>query len=705
MSHNIIELKVEGMDCNNCAAGLSRYLQQQGLEEVYVNFSTKEVRYKQDKTLSLDQVKAGIHKMGYQVIDESLPQQWWTLERKLLLSALFTLPFLLQHLLMIVGFPIGEGQYWLQFALCLPVFLIGFTHFGKSAATVFRTGILNMDVLIFIGSTAAFVYSLIGTILQEGNYIFYETSAMIITLVLLGNWLEKRAVGQTTTAIEDLSRLQAEHAQKVMPSGTVVRLRKEEIKINDILQVNEGDKIPADGILVFGNAFVDESMLTGEGMAVAKKQGDTIVGGAIVESGNFRMRVNAVGRDTVLSQIIELVKNAQQDKPKIQRLADQISAIFVPLVLLIALSTFLLGHFVFDLTAQQALMNSIAVLVISCPCAMGLATPTAIMVGVGRLARNGILVKGGRTLEAFATIKRIVFDKTGTLTTGQFQLKSIEYFDTQPEKVHSLIHALEQASSHPIAKSLLKAMEGKPNGMVLDLVQVKEEKGLGIVAEDKSGNQYKLGSERILQNNLKDLRHHIFLTENDNLIASLELEDALKPGAKEMVQALNEQEIQTTILSGDRLQKTEQIAKELSIDSYFGEKLPEEKLEVITQFSKQEATAMVGDGINDAPALARATLGVSLSNASQAAINSAEIILLNGQLQTLPKALNISKATIVTIRQSLFWAFAYNIVAIPMAAMGFLNPMWGALFMAFSDVVVIGNSIRLNYKKIEGVDR
>lgn len=705
MSHNIIELKVEGLNCNNCAAGLSRYLQQQGLEEVYVNFSTKEVRYKQNKALSLDQIKEGIHKMGYQVIDESVPKQWWTLERKLLISAVFTVPFLLQHLIMSLGFPVLMEQYWFQFAICLPVFLIGFTHFGKSAASVFRTGVLNMDVLIFIGSTAAFIYSLIGTILQEGNYIFYETSAMIITLVLMGNWLEKRAVGQTTTAIEDLSQLQAEQAQKVMPSGTIVRLEKDEIKIGDILQVNEGDKIPADGILTFGNAYVDESMLSGESLAVAKQVGDAVVGGAIVDSGNFRMQVKAVGRNTVLSQIIELVKNAQQDKPQIQRLADRISAIFVPVVLLIALFTFLLGYFVFGLTAQQALMNGIAVLVISCPCAMGLATPTAVMVGVGRLARNGILVKGGRTLEAFAKIKRIVFDKTGTLTTGQFKLKSIDYFDAKPEKVHSLIHALEQVSSHPIAKSLLSAMENKPNGMVLDLVQIKEEKGLGIIAEDQAGNQYKLGSERILQDASIGSSHHIFLTENDTLIASIELEDALKPGAKEMIQTLKAQEIEPTILSGDRKKKTALVAQELGIESFYGEKLPEEKLELITQFSKEEATAMVGDGINDAPALARANLGVSLSNASQAAINSAQIILLNGQLQTLPKALSISKATIKTIRQSLFWAFAYNVVAIPMAAMGYLNPMWGALFMAFSDVVVIGNSIRLNYKSIEGVDK
>lgn len=699
MANNLIELKVEGMNCNNCAAGLSRHLTQQGLEEVYVNFSTKEVRYKPNKKLSLDKVKSAIQQMGYQVIGENEPTTWWTLERKLLISAFFTFPLLLEHILMSLGVPLFKDNFWLPLLICLPVFLIGFFHFGKSAWSSLKTGIPNMDVLIFIGSTAAFIYSLIGTFLAESNYIFYETSATIITLVLLGNWLEKRAVGQTTTAISELTNLQAEKARKILPSGTVISLDKAEIKVGDYLQVGEGDKVPADGIIQFGEAHLDESMLSGESIPVHKQVGATVIGASIVQSGNFQMEVTAVGTDTVLSQIIELVKTAQQDKPEIQRLADKISAIFVPAVLLISLLTLLVGYWGFDLSFQQALMNSIAVLVISCPCAMGLATPTAVMVGVGRLAKNGILIKGGKTLEALTEIKKIVFDKTGTLTSGNFGIKQIHYQTNHPEKVHSLIHKMEQVSSHPIAKSLVREIQHKPNGLALHLTHIKEEKGIGILAEDEDGNTYKLGSSRILAPG-KEALGQVFLTENDQLIASIELEDQLKPDALETIDYLKAEGLEPIIVSGDKAEKTKIVGEQLRIDTIYSEQLPNEKLRLIEEFSTEMPTAMVGDGINDAPALARANLGISLSNASQVAINSAQIVLLNGRLEALVKAMQISKVTIQTIRQSLFWAFAYNIVAIPMAAMGFLNPMWGALFMAFSDVVVIGNSIRLKYRKI-----
>jgi Cu+-exporting ATPase len=602
---------------------------------------------------------------------------------------------------MSVGIHLWMDNFWLQLALCTPVFIIGFLHFGKSAWSSLQTGVPNMDVLIFIGSTAAFVYSLVGTFLQEANYIFYETSAMIITLVLVGNWLEKRAVEQTTTAISDLNQLQAEQARKIMPSGTVVVVDKQHVRVGDQLQVNEGDKIPVDGKVVSGSASVDESMLTGESMPVDKKIGDQVVGASLLVSGNIQMEVTAIGKNTVLSQIIELVKRAQEDKPDIQRLADKISAVFVPAVLLIALATVLLGYFAFGLSFQQALMNSIAVLVISCPCAMGLATPTAVMVGVGRLARNGILVKGGKTLEIFAGIKQMVFDKTGTLTTGKFKLQQINYFDQSPAKVHTLIHKLEQSSSHPIAQSLVEEMKGKVNGLELDLMEIKEEKGMGMVGTDGQGNKYKLGSSRILTEKEK-ATGQIHLTENDQLIASISIADEIRPEAVEAITQLKNQGIEPIILSGDQQEKTKQVAQSLGIETFHAEKLPDEKLEIIGQLSNQTTTAMVGDGINDAPALAKATLGVSLSTASQAAINSAQIVLLNGQLDALPKAMNISKTTLQTIRQSLYWAFSYNIIAIPIAAMGFLNPMWGALFMAFSDVVVIGNAIRLKYRKIEG---
>ena len=704
MADKIVELKVEGMTCNNCAASLNRFLERKGLEDVYVNFQTHEVRYRQtNSALSLEDIKKGIHKLGFSVVeeDEAPKRQWWTLEHKLLVSAIFTLPLLLHHLLMMAGLHIHIfDNYWVQFAICLPPYAIGFWHFGRSALSSLKGGVPNMDVLIFIGSTAAFVYSLIGTLLWEPNYIFYETSATIITLVLLGNWMEKRAVEQTTTAIGELARLQVETARKVMPSGAVVTLPREEVKVGDILQVNEGDKIPLDGVVLEGEASIDESMLTGESLPVEKSPGSNLIGASLLVSGNLRMRVAAAGRDTVLSRMIDLVKRAQEDKPPIQRLADKISAIFVPAVVLIALLTVLLGHFAFGLPFNKALMNAIAVLVISCPCAMGLATPTAVMVGVGRLAKNGILVKGGQTLEIFSRIKTAVFDKTGTLTTGQFSIKNIEYHQGQEARVNALIYRLEQHSSHPIAQSLAKAIEGQLNGVELSLTEVEERRGMGVFAQDSQGNRFAIGSQRILERAVPENGNQIFLTENGSLLATIEITDELKPEAAEAIRQLKARGIRPVVLSGDRRAKTEEIAAALGIETVYSEQLPEQKLAVVERLSREAPTAMIGDGINDAPALAKATVGVSLSNASQAAIQSAQIVLLNGKLDYLNRALSISGHTVITIRQNLFWAFAYNIVAIPIAAMGFLNPMWGALFMAFSDVVVIGNSIRLKYKKI-----
>ena len=702
MAEDIVELKVEGMSCSNCAASLNKYLERKGLEDVYVNFQTKEVRYNRAHAeISQETIKSGIHKLGFEVVEEGqTAKKGWTIERKLLFSAIFTLPLLLHHLLMTLGLGIpGLENYWVQFVVCLPVFVVGFLHFGRSGLASLKGGIPNMDVLIFIGSTAAFVYSLVGTFSGNGDYIFYETSATIITLVLLGNWLEKRAVDQTTTAIGELTQLQAEKARKINKNGEVEVVEVKSLHRGDILQVNEGDKVPLDGTLLEGHANVDESMLTGESMPVEKEKGARLIGGTLVMAGHFRMEVKAVGKQTVLSRMIELVKTAQEDKPDIQRLADKISAIFVPVVLAIALGTLLIGHFVFGLSFQQALMNGIAVLVISCPCAMGLATPTAVMVGVGRLAKNGILVKGGDTLELLTRVKQIVFDKTGTLTTGTFALENIDYHTDDKARVHSLIYELEKHSSHPIAQSLLSATEEMERAANVSLSGVEEHKGIGLSGVDAEGNAIKIGSSRLLK---EQSTHNgaLLLMENDQLLASIHISDQLKTDAANVISFFRQKQLHTAILSGDKNEKTAKVAAQTGVDQYFAEQLPEEKLDLIGQLSQQASTAMVGDGVNDAPALAKADIGIAMSGGSQAAIKSARIVLLDNSLSRLQKAFQISEATVLTIKQNLFWAFAYNVVAIPIAAMGFLNPMWGALFMAFSDVVVIGNSIRLKYKKV-----
>jgi P-type Cu+ transporter len=704
MSDKIIELKVDGMTCSNCAASLNRFLDRKGLKDVYVNFSTNEIRFAQgEKIIPMEEIKSGIKKMGYEVIEEGKTGKWWTLERKLLISAILTIPLFAQHFLMMANIQwlAFLENPWLQLALGFPVYLIGFFHFGKSALGSLKGGIPNMDVLIFVGSTAAFVYSLIGTLQNEPNYIFYETAATIITLVLLGNLMEKRAVEQTTTSIDELSKLKVEKAKKIMPSGARVTLDIAEIQVGDLLQINEGDSIPLDGKIMEGTATVDESMLTGESIPIEKRKGDSVVGASTLLSGNIQMEVSAAGSETVLSRLIELVKTAQQNKPSIQRLADKISAIFVPVVLLIAVLTLTISVFVFNISFQQALMNSIAVLVISCPCAMGLATPTAVMVGVGRVARNGILIKGGQTLEVFAGIKNIVFDKTGTLTTGAFKIKEINYLDQNKQRVNSLIYNLEQHSSHPIAKSIVEQLDSyERKNSLPKLVNIEEKKGLGIMAKDENGNSFKIGSYGLASHFTKDKSHDVYLLENDALIATIDIGDEIKKSAADTVKYLKSQGIKSIMLSGDKNEKVAATAQQLGIEEFHGEQHPEQKLDLIEILSKKAPTAMVGDGINDAPALAKATIGVSLSDASQVAIQSAQIVLLKGKLENLAKAFAISKHTLLTIKQNLFWAFAYNIVAIPIAAMGFLNPMWGALFMAFSDVVVIGNSIRLKSKNI-----
>ena len=348
-------------------------------------------------------------------------------------------------------------------------------------------------------------------------------------------------------------------------------------------------------------------------------------------------------------------------------------------------------------------MRAIAVLVISCPCAMGLATPTAVMVGVGRLAKNGVLIKGGQTIETFAGIENIVFDKTGTLTTGAFSIKNIEYFGDEKE-INAIIHEIEKHSSHPIAKSLVKAFPQNSSprqlgGVKVSFKSIEEIKGVGMLARDHANNTYQLGSHNVLTDKRSLIQHDIYLIKNNKVLATIDLQDDLKTETNEVFEYLKSENINSLLLSGDQEAKTKQVAEKLNID-YLAQQLPEQKLSKIEALSNNAPTAMVGDGINDAPSLARATIGVSLSDASATAIQTSQVVLMNGNIGKLKKAIQISKLTLTTIKQNLFWAFAYNIIAIPIAALGFLNPMWGAIFMALSDVVVIGNSIRLKHKKV-----
>jgi Cu+-exporting ATPase len=705
-----ITLQVEGMDCANCALGITKNLQKKGLEDVHVNFATGEATFVLEDKARLQSIIDGIQGLGYTVIDAKTKLEnegkLSTVEKRFYFTLPFTIILFFSH--MLFGHEFILNNAYVQMGLCIPVFVIGMMQFGKSAWGSVKSGVPNMDVLIFIGSSSAFIYSIAGMLMNHDahtihNFLFFETTATIITLVLLGNVLEHRSVKQTTTAIKDLSAIQVSTANLVslqLGKEVITEINYKDIHVGAILQVNTGDKIPVDGEIISGDATIDESMLTGESIPVEKSAGHKVIGGTILTNGNIRMRAESVGDETMLSKIIELVKKAQQTKPNIQKLGDKISAIFVPVVLGIALLTFLLSYFVFDIASKTALMNSIAVLVISCPCAMGLATPTAVMVGIGRAAKKGILIKGGSTLEEFAKIKNIVFDKTGTLTTGEFKIGAINVLgNTSEDEVKSILFYLEQHSSHPIAKSLVAELKDKITDR--KFIDIKEEKGLGISAKDEQNNSYQVGSYKIAAGQTLSDMHNVYVLKNEVLIATVDLIDTLKENVQSAINDLQQQGIEPVLLSGDSRKKCEELAKKLNIKVVYSEQLPSQKLEIIEQLTKVHTTAMVGDGVNDAPALAKASVGISISNATQVAIQSAQIVLLkSNDLSQLNEAYLISKHTLITIKQNLFWAFFYNIVAIPIAAMGFLNPMVGALAMAFSDVIVIGNSIRLKNKKL-----
>src|ERR1700733_12018733 len=462
MAEQLVELNVTGMHCNNCAISIHKLLEKKGLKDILVDFAGEEVKFSGSEPSDLPAIIKDIEGLGYKVVDDpalEVTPFYEKVENKFLFCAILTVPLLLP---MVLPWHFLENPI-LQLLLCLPVFVVGCLHFGKSAISSIKGGVPNMDVLIFVGSTAAFVYSLIGTIEGMGmRYQFYETCAAIITLVLLGNVLEKRSVTQTTSALKDLVKIQQVNANRVV-NGAVEVISARDVRPGDTLLVNTGDKVPVDGEVLSGNASVNEAMLTGESMPVEKAKYDKVIGGTIVENGNIRMIATKVGSNTILSQIIELMKKAQAAKPPVQKLGDKVAAIFVPVVILISIITFGATYIFGHEGMRDSLMHAIAVLVISCPCAMGLATPTAVMVGLGRAAKNGILIKGGDTIEAVSDAKYVVFDKTGTLTTGKFRVQDIKIEDGVPiEKVRGIIVGIEERSNHPIAKSLVNELAVLP---------------------------------------------------------------------------------------------------------------------------------------------------------------------------------------------------------------------------------------------------
>ena len=707
-----IQWKVDGMSCTNCALSIHKYLSSKGIQEPKVNFMEGEVQFELVDTAQKPALIKGIQDLGYKVRGqetEAAGKKWLDNNKdRAFFSLIFTIP-LMMHMIP------GLHLHWLmnpyvQLALTMPVFIVGMSYFGKSAINSLKHGIPNMNVLVSIGAIASFGYSLYGTLIGQGaQFAYYETTATILTFVFFGNYLEDASIASTQRALKDLVK-----AQKVMANMIVFDEHHKEIifnvaadtlKVGDILLINSGETVPMDCKILSGEANVNEAIVTGESVPVHRKMKDILLGGSTIENGTIKAYVTAVGDQTVLANIMKMVKAAQGEKPPVQVLADKISAIFVPLVVGIALLTLLGNYFFTTIGFSESMLRSIAVLVISCPCAMGLATPAAIAVGLGRGARNGVLFKNAKSLETFKDIKQVVFDKTGTLTTGHFEINQFHIDASQkgqmPEQeFKNLVYALEMHSNHPIANCIKDAWK---TNEILKWSQVEEIKGMGIKATDKEGNTYWAGSYKTLEKPGVEDGHNIYIQKNNEFIGWIDVADQIRPEAKEVIDQLHRQSITTILLSGDRLEKCKKVGDALGIQQIIAEQSPADKLAKLDELTKVAPTAMVGDGINDAPALAKATIGISLSNASHIAIQSAQVVLMNNGLKNLPMSLVLGRKTYETIKENLAWAFSYNIIAIPVAALGFLGtwgPTYGALIMGLSDVVLALNSLRLFKKKL-----
>ncbi len=709
-----IQWKVDGMSCTNCALSIHKYLSSKGIHEPKVNFMEGEVQFELVDAAQKPALIKGIQDLGYKVrgqeAEEGQTKKWLDNNKeRAIFSMIFTLP-LIVHMIP------GVHIHWLmnpyvQLALTIPVFIVGMNYFGRSAINSLFNGIPNMNVLVAIGAVASFGYSLYGTIIGQGaQFAYYETTATILTFVFFGNYLEDASIASTQRALKDLVK-----AQKVMANMIVFDEHHKEIifkvaadtlKVGDILLINSGETVPMDCKILSGEADVNEAIVTGESVPVHRKMKEILLGGSTIENGSIKAYVTAVGDQTVLANILKMVKAAQGEKPPVQVLADKISAIFVPLVVGIALLTLLGNYFLTNIGFSESMLRSIAVLVISCPCAMGLATPAAIAVGLGRGARNGVLFKNAKSLETFKDIKQVVFDKTGTLTTGHFEVSGFHIVNYEIGQISEqdfkiLTYSLEKYSNHPIANCIKEEWKTTE---VIKWAQIDEVKGMGIQATDKDGNTYWAGSYKTLEDKSTEDGHNIYIQKNNRLIGWIDVADQIRPEAKEVIDQLHRQGITTILLSGDRAAKCKLVGDALGIQKIIAEQSPSDKLEQLDALTKIAPTAMVGDGINDAPALAKATIGISLSNASHIAIQSAQVVLMNKGLKNLPMSLVLGRKTYETIKENLGWAFSYNIIAIPVAAFGFLGtwgPTYGAMIMALSDVVLALNSLRLFKKKLQ----
>lgn len=715
-----IHLQIEGMTCAACVARVERALKRvTGVQEAVVNLATESATLQVDPTVArLEQLLEAVENAGYraQPLSEetspSLPsersaQELRASRRRLLASVVLTLP------VFVLSMAFHHPSYTMQLlmlALTTPVqFVIGAPFYVK-AWHALRARTATMETLIVLGTSAAYFYSLAATF-WLGGAVYYETAGVIITLITFGKYLEARAKGRARQAIERLMRLAPQVATRLR-DGQEEQVSVSAVQVGDLLLVRSGEQVPVDGIVVQGAAAVDESMLTGESVPVEKRPGDTVAAGTLNTDGVLTIRAQRVGSDTYLAQIVRAVERAQAGKAPVQRLADTVAGVFVPIVLLIALGTFVVWLVVLKAGFTTAMIHAVGVLVIACPCALGLATPTAVLVGTGRGAELGVLVKDAETLERARQIDTVVLDKTGTLTLGKPAVGQFQVLNGMPEgELLRLTAGAEAGTTHPLGMAIVRFAQ--EHGIPVPLPeQIRTVAGKGVLAQIE-GHRVTAGTPRLLEENgvrlSEEMRRRVqdwqsqgyttvLVAVNGEPAGVFALRDEPHPSSRQAVGHLQEMGLDVWMVTGDQRTVADAIAQEVGIppSHVLAEVMPEEKAQQVARLQAQgRRVAFVGDGINDAPALAQADVGIAMGEGTDIALESADIALLKSDLNGVVTALNLSRATVRTIRQNLFFAFVYNVLGIPLAAMGYLSPMLAALAMSLSSVSVVTNALRL----------